>query len=90
MKNGYTREQIGNLLVCFYQNLMCKTVHFVVISAEIWCPHRVEVVVFAIFSALSMNEGGGGELTNKNLDGVGEIHQGKRFLFNVISRDVTN
>jgi hypothetical protein len=39
---------------------MCKTVHFVVISAEIWYPHREEVVVLAIFSALSMTGGGGG------------------------------
>ncbi len=30
---------------------------------------------FSIFSALSVN---GGELTNKNLKGVGEIHQGKK------------
>jgi hypothetical protein len=44
----------------FYQNLMRKTMHFVVISAEIWCPHMEEVVVLAIFSALSMNGGGGG------------------------------
>ncbi len=35
----------------------------------------------AIFSALIINGGGGGgKLTNKNLKGVGEIHQGKRFL----------
>jgi hypothetical protein len=54
-------------------------VHYVVVSAEIWCPHREETVVLAIFSALSVN---GGKLTKKNLKGVGEIHQGKRFLHN--------
>ena len=34
-------------------------VHYVVVSAEIWCPHREEIVVLAIFSALSVNGGGG-------------------------------
>jgi hypothetical protein len=36
-------------------------VHYVVVSAEIWCPHREEIVVLAIFSALSINRGGGND-----------------------------
>ncbi len=52
-----------------------QAVHCVIVSVEIWCPHREEIVVLAIFSALSMNGG----MTNKNLKGVGKIHRGKRF-----------
>jgi hypothetical protein len=63
------------MLVCLTE-FKVQTVHYVIVGAEIWCPHREEIVVLAIFSALSVN---GGKLTKKNLKGVGEIHQGKRF-----------
>jgi hypothetical protein len=43
-------------------------VHYVVVSAEIWCPHREEIVVLAIFSALSVNGGGGGEIYQQKFE----------------------
>jgi hypothetical protein len=46
------------MLVCLTE-FDVQTVHCVIVSAEIWCPHREEIVVLAIFSALSVNGGGG-------------------------------
>jgi len=53
------------VLVCLSE-LNVQMVHYVVVSAEIWCPHREEIVVLAIFSALSVN--GGGEIDQQKFE----------------------
>jgi hypothetical protein len=47
------------MLVCLMDFKVQNCALFIV-SAEIWRPHREEIVVLAIFSALSINGGGGG------------------------------
>jgi hypothetical protein len=57
------------MLVCFFTRIYsAKSRTLVFNSAGIWRPHRVESIVLAIYPALSLKVGGGGEIDQQKFD----------------------